>query len=196
MQKYVYYLSDSPNYPNEIFASSKAEVKKLILESVPDESHILKIVEANPSNGQAAPTEEIDPNDFNNSEDYFKAVMAMAQAESSKQSANVPSGQQPPQAQQAPSMPQQMPQIQTNNIAADNVVQQTVPVVEKQPAKIFEEAGMFFKLEDGKLYKKQWVDVSSGELPQFRIKQASNGRIVPSDKYIIEKLEWVEIKPD
>jgi len=40
------------------------------------------------------------------------------------------------------------------------------------------------------------VDVSSGELPQFRIKQASTGRIVPIDKYIVEKLEWVEIKPE
>ena len=196
MQKYIYYLADSPTYPNEIFASSKAEVRKLILENVPDESHILKIIEAPKATAaddakqavQSAPEEEIDPNDFKDSQDYFKAVMSMAQKESAKQ---------PVSSVQAPPQPQPQPRPEPKQ-AAPAPVQVPAPVQPpvKQPPKIFEEAGMFFKLEDGKLFKKQWVNVSGGDLPQFRIKSATTGKIVPNDKYIVEKLEWVEINPE
>jgi hypothetical protein len=43
MKKYLYFLQDSPNRPFEINAVSKAEVKALLMDSVPDESHILAI---------------------------------------------------------------------------------------------------------------------------------------------------------
>ena len=48
MKKYVYFLADSPEYPNEIYANSPMEVKRLIMESIPDESQILKIIEVKP----------------------------------------------------------------------------------------------------------------------------------------------------
>jgi len=75
MKKYIYYLQDSPNYPNTIMANSKDEVKKLILENVPDESQILKIIEASDSSNNEPKAVYAEPDDYANSQDFFNDVI-------------------------------------------------------------------------------------------------------------------------
>lgn len=192
MKKFVYFLADAPNYPNEIYANSPAEVKKLILESVPDESQILRIIDA--SNLQPAPQkqatvkqvqqiqssayEDIDPNDFNNANDFFNSVMnAAISKEASKSVAEKPVIDEQPQ-----------PMIVENNTKVAPIKK------EVESARFFEEAGIQFKLENGRLFKRSWVNVSDDDMPQFRIKVRKTGKLADEDKFVLEKLEWVEIK--
>jgi len=185
MKKFVYFLSDSPTYPNEIYANSPTEVKKLILESVPDESQILKIIEMKPNQSDqqmqnqqnqqqidANVGQDMDPNDFKNANDFFNNVMNAA----IKREASKP-------------IEKPIRQIETKETSVKPIEEpvHTAP-------KFFEEAGIQFKLENGKLFKKSWVNVSDDDMPQFRIKVRKTGKLADEDKFVLEKLEWVEIK--
>ena len=60
--------------------------------------------------------------------------------------------------------------------------------------KYFEEGGFQFKLENGKVYKKKWINISSSESSdEYRIINSVTKKPIKSDKYEIEKLDWVEL---
>lgn len=203
VKKFVYFLSDSPSYPNEIYANSAAEVKKLILESVPDESQILKIIEVRPNQaaegGAQAPApaaqdarrgEDIDPNDFSNANDFFSSVMGAA----------IEKGKAEPEAkamEEEKAAEEEAPPVQPQPVAEPQPIAEAgVPCqrTEASPAKFFEEAGIQFKLEGGRIFKRSWVNVSDEDEPMFRIRVRKTGRLADEEKFLLEKLEWVEIK--
>ena len=203
MKKFVYFLSDSPSYPNEIYANSAAEVKKLILESVPDESQILKIIEVRPNQaaegGAQAPApaaqdarrgEDIDPNDFSNANDFFSSVMGAA-IEEGKAEPEAKAAEEATEEEALPVQPQPVAEPQPKSIAEDGGPCQRA---EAGPAKFFEEAGIQFKLEGGRIFKRSWVNVSDEDEPMFRIRVRKTGRLADEEKFLLEKLEWVEIK--
>ena len=154
VKKFVYFLSDSPSYPNEIYANSAAEVKKLILESVPDESQILKIIEVRPNQategGAQAPApaaqdarrgEDIDPNDFSNANDFFSSVMGAAiekgKAEPEAKAMEGEATEEEPPARQ-------QPQPVAEGKAGAPLQAERCGCAEAGPAKFFEEAGIQF----------------------------------------------------
>lgn len=59
------------------------------------------------------------------------------------------------------------------------------------PPKFFSEAGIDFKLENGRLYKKAWKELPMNE--EFRIIRIKTGSIADSSQFSLERLEWVEI---
>ena len=199
MKKFVYFLADSPSYPNEIYANSAAEVKRLVMESIPDESQILRIIEVTPKNQgrlqtpslQASPQmkqqpqimdEELDPNDFSDANDFFNNVMNEAIKKGNAEQKNEEMVQEEKPEVEA-TLPPQEPPLPS--------VQQTVKI---EPPRFFEEAGIQFKFDNGKLFKRSWIDVSDEETPLFRIKSKKTGKLADTEKFAIEKLEWVEIK--
>ena len=216
-KKYIYYLVEAPDYPNEIYATSKDEVVRLLLESIPDASQILKIQEASPTYKDVddAIINEADSTDFDGSQDFFNNVIAAGTRKAEKTARQNPRQQpkalpQQPQALPQQALPQQptvslMEAMQTgpginvgqNEQAVESMPRQDPqPIVKQptpQPPKYFEESGMQFKLENGKLFKKTWVNVTDVERPEYRIISKTSNKAVSLDKYKIEKLEWVEL---
>lgn len=207
VKKFVYFLSDSPSYPNEIYANSAAEVKKLILESVPDESQILKIIEVRPNQaaegGAQAPApaaqdarrgEDIDPNDFSNANDFFSSVMGAA-IEKGKAEPEAKAMEEEAEAAEEEEAPvRQQPQPAAEGKGGAPLQAERSGCAEAGPAKFFEEAGIQFKLEGGRIFKRSWVNVSDEDEPMFRIRVRKTGRLADEEKFLLEKLEWVEIK--
>ena len=207
VKKFVYFLSDSPSYPNEIYANSAAEVKKLILESVPDESQILKIIEVRPNQaaegGAQAPApaaqdarreEDIDPNDFSNANDFFSSVMGAAiEKEKGKAEPEAKAMEEEAAEEEEPPARQQ-PQPVAEGKAGVPLQAERCCCAEAGPAKFFEEAGIQFKLEGGRIFKRSWVNVSDEDEPMFRIRVRKTGKLADEEKFLLEKLEWVEIK--
>lgn len=207
VKKFVYFLSDSPSYPNEIYANSAAEVKKLILESVPDESQILKIIEVRPNQaaegGAQAPApaaqdarrgEDIDPNDFSNANDFFSSVMDAAIEKGKAEPEAKAMEEEAAEEEEAPARQQPQPQPAAEGKVSAPPQAERCGCAEAGPAKFFEEAGIQFKLEGGRIFKRSWVNVSDEDEPMFRIRVRKTGRLADEEKFLLEKLEWVEIK--
>ena len=208
VKKFVYFLSDSPSYPNEIYANSAAEVKKLILESVPDESQILKIIEVRPNQaaegGAQAPApaaqdarrgEDIDPNDFSNANDFFSSVMGAAIEKGKAEQPEAKAMEEEKAAEEEEEAPaRQQPQPAAECKGGVPLQAERCGCAEAGPAKFFEEAGIQFKLEGGRIFKRSWVNVSDEDEPMFRIRVRKTGRLADEEKFLLEKLEWVEIK--
>lgn len=174
MKKFYYFLQDQPQYANKILANSKNEVKSLLMENLSDESSILKILseeemvaKSNPNNNAiyAEAEDYKSGNDFMN--DMIKSATKVATTKSNNTSVIKPE-------QEVVNQPQ-------NNI----VNKQSQP-------KYFEEAGIQFKLENGKLYKKIWKDANDNEI-NFRIINLKTNKEVDKSKFKLEKLDWVEI---
>ena len=180
-KKFVYFLADSPNYPNEIWAQSKAEVRQLLLETIPDETAILKIIEANPQNNDSQNPENftMDSDDFSNGGDYFNNLLNSAN--------KICAVKEQDEVSQKNTGIAQIQQMQQPFEAA-------VPSKPQQETKYFEEAGIKFKLENGCLFKKVWVSVNDGDSPEYRILNAKTGKPITADKFRLEKLEWQQIE--
>ena len=161
MKKYIYFLVDSPEYPNEIFANSVQEVKSLLLESLADESQILRITEAKDT--QAEPS----------------AVVVDTAL---------------PLASEKPSQMQAFSPIAQSQENREKKEERRLENKQIEQAKFFEEDGMQLKLENGKLFKKSWTLLPTDDNPEIRVKSKKTGKYIDLDKYIIEKLEWKEIK--
>lgn len=185
MKKYIYYLQDSPQYPNEIYATSKEEVKSLILESIgPDnEGMILNIIEANSINKNPNVAAIYNDSDsYSSGAEFFNEVIK-AGTIAGKNNTNLEN--------ELTKVLDNNSQIQQNqNINAQKSTNENKSSITHN-VKYFEEGGFKFKLEDGKVYKKTWIDVST--LDEFRIINISTKKIVNSEKYKIEKLDWVEL---
>ena len=190
MKRYVFFLANSPTYPNEIYANSPQEVKKLIMESIPDPSQILKIVEVDKnasleSNKAVAnhqnDFQEVDPDNFKNANDFFESIVNTAVKKSESLKKEEAPQQKVVDVKEEKPLPKQVPQ------------QPQVANEEPIAPRFFEEAGIKFKLENGKIYKQSWIEVKNDESANFRFKNKKTNHLVDSEKFIVEKLEWVEI---
>lgn len=70
---------------------------------------------------------------------------------------------------------------------------QQAPVEQTKP-KFFKVAGIDCKIENNKLYQKQWVKVDNNEQENYRIISDSSNKIVSLNGKHIEKLSWVLIE--
>ena len=182
MRKFIYFLQDSPSYPNEIFASSKEEVRNLILESIgPDnEGSIIGIYSAEEiqkKQSQGAGAIYSDASEYGNSKDFFNDVIKAGKivGQSIEQEENNV---------QVDELPK-LPKTENTNISNKTAI---------HDVKYFEEGGFQFKLENGKVYKKKWINISSSESSdEYRIINSVTKKPIKSDKYEIEKLDWVEL---
>lgn len=196
-RKFIYYLTEQPDYPNEIWADSREEVVRLILESVPDKSAIKDIIEVTPGMPRKSAVDKVvesEPDDYKNGQDFFNNLIKAAEIkgaefdaknEKQKPTVTVETVSQPASATQEDTTPTPFQAPLTNERKAVEITE--------EPPKFFEEAGMQFKLECGKLYKKTWTNVTDVEKPDYRIVSKQTNKPISSDKYKIEKLEWVEI---
>ena len=202
MKKFIYFLEESPNYPNELYAKDKNEVVSLLVNDGIERSSIKKIIdveEASQSraNAQSQQPQVLDydsrvydnPNDFMNdmlNEAFMKANSNEAAREAAKEAVMLPKAQAPASESQ--------PSMEARALESSP---SPAPASASAPAhaetKFFEDNGIKFKLEDGKLYKKVWTDVSSAQDAEFRIVKKNTKKIVPKDSFILEKLEWVEL---
>jgi len=166
MEKFYYFLAENPNYPEMMIASSKAEVKSLILENIgrENESSILNILSEKEFAGKNNNEPEFqDPGDFNSGNDFFNSIIKGANKKLSDEAGNT--------------------EVYATLGEANSIVE--------TPVKYFEAGGEQFKMENGKIYKKVWREVSDKE--SFRIISSSSSKPIKSDKYKIENLIWEEI---
>jgi hypothetical protein len=87
---------------------------------------------------------------------------------------------------------------QTNEVKSpvQQVIQQVEPV--KSEPKYFNDDGIQYKLEDGKMFKQTWKPVPDEQIDSlgnifysnYRIINKDTGKQVKSSKYIIEHLDW------
>ena len=77
-----------------------------------------------------------------------------------------------------------------------SVAQPQAPAVEKapEPPKYFTVSGVECKLENGKVYQRQWVRLAGADAEAFRLVNDANNKIVPIDGKHIEQKKWVLIQ--
>lgn len=183
MQKFIYFLTEASGYPNEIYANSKQEVVKLLSESV-DQSSIENIFteeEFLKRTGQyVAPSpqqnveqeivnqDSIERMNYDGGADFMNDMMKKATSKAISMN-------------------------KTNNTTAQVVVSEPAIEVSPQNAKYFEDHGIKFKVENGKIFKKVWTDISSADDAEYRIVRKSNHKVVSKDSFILEKLDWEEL---
>lgn len=77
-------------------------------------------------------------------------------------------------------------------------VQSSTPVQpqieKKEPPKFFNVSGVECKLENGKVYQRQWVRLAGADAESFRLVNDTNNKIVPIDGKHIEQKKWVLIQ--
>lgn len=72
---------------------------------------------------------------------------------------------------------------------------QYVPVVKTQP-KYFDIGGIKCKIENGKMYQKQWMRLSDKESMEFRLVSDTNNKICPIKGKHIEIMKWVLVEDE
>lgn len=73
------------------------------------------------------------------------------------------------------------------------VTNTTVPPLKmNEPPKYFTVGGMKCKIENGKVYQKQWLRISDDEMSEIRIVSDKNNKICPLKDKHIEILKWVQ----
>lgn len=188
MKKFIYFLQDSPRTPNEIHASSKAEVKALLLESLPDESHILAIYTQEEFNlkfyGKANISLDNENDDdynekYQDSKDFFNSVISQIGNEEINED-------------EKNSISSIQFETQCHNVTQN--VSNTSPPQISEPT-YFEDDGISFKLENGKLYRKRWqkIDECSNKM-EYRILRKKTGRECSKEDFEVEILDWVEFQ--
>lgn len=175
MQKFYYILQENPHHPEMMYASSKQEVKSILMENLNSEDQILKILTEEELNlieekispqkqlSTQEPSEgEIDPNNFSNSTDYFNDVIKQASTEK-------------------------------NNNVVLNQIDNKQPVQNNEEVKFFELNGEKLKLENGKIFKLNWRNLENNEIEQYRIINSKSKKSIKNDSYQIQKLDWIQI---
>ena len=163
-----------------IMASTKEEVKSILMENLSDEESILNIfseTEFQKMYNKDGSVNAIyaDPNDYQNGNDFFENVINSAKAEGINQ--------------------QNQNQNQLKSIKIENQVQNNE--FDNQASiesKIFELNGEKILLKNNKLYKLNWIELDSEEIKKFRIINSKTKKEIKNENYIIQKLDWNEIK--
>lgn len=182
MKKFYYFLQENPNYPEMMYAESKAEVKSLILENLGKnyESAILNILseeEFNKMNGNDPAYQ--DAGNFNNGNDFFNSII---KGVNNKLTA---------EAKEACFLEAKNNENIITSIESNPNGDVTKPQNIEPPIKYFDAGGEHFKMENGKIYKKVWKEISDKN--SFRIISSTTSKPITSEKYKIEELIWEEI---
>ena len=181
MKKYLYFLQDSPNRPFEINAVSKAEVKALLMDSVPDESHILAIYteeefNAKYNRGSNRPQQINEEDDTEYNQNFLNSVKNQNNQQQSQITVSNPGETIPAQ-------------VENNNISQVKIVE------DDGLPKYFEDDGISFKLENGKLYRKRWRNINeSPDKIEYRILRAKTKKECDKEMFDVEILDWVEFQ--
>ncbi len=69
-----------------------------------------------------------------------------------------------------------------------------IPEKINEPPKYFNVSGVECKLENGKVYQRQWVRLAGADAESFRLVNDANNKIVPIDGKHIEQKKWVLIQ--
>ena len=69
-----------------------------------------------------------------------------------------------------------------------------IPEKTNEPPKYFNVSGVECKLENGKVYQRQWVRLAGADAESFRLVNDANNKIVPIDGKHIEQKKWVLIQ--
>ena len=173
--RFYYILQENPHHPEMIMASSKQEVKSILMENLNSEDQILNIFsedEFNKIYNQNGSVNAIyaDPNDYKNGNDFFNSVINSAKAEG----INNENSQQ-----------NQVPVQQS--IQQPNNVQPSV-------SHVFELNGEKIMVKDNKLYKLAWFPIKDDEQSNYRILNQKTNKEVKNENYIIQKLDWIEVE--
>lgn len=167
-------IAPSPQYLINLYAQSGDKIR--ILEELPADNEtqqygkidIVKMTNQNSETGWAAKG-DLGAGTMiagNISDEQLNALNAMHGGKSNNQ--------QPPQ-------PPQQPQVQQNS--------QTQPQVQSQPT-YFKIGSIECKMENGKVYQKQWMRVSETEMANYRLISDKNNKILPMDGKHLEVLKW------
>lgn len=91
---------------------------------------------------------------------------------------------------------------QTNDKVSDMVKKPTVSNQDflnkklPSPPKFFQVGGIKCKMENGKLYQKQWMRLTDNEADEIRIVSDKNNKICPLTNKHIEILKWVLVEDE
>ena len=199
MQKFYYFLSDNPSYPNVLMATNKNEVKKILLEDLgPHGSEIISILSEEEFNKKM--NIPIQKNNFEKSTVINKSAI-YADSTEYDNSANFMNDV--IQAATAVAINSDS----SNNLHANNECKNDAPPAPRVEfidayskddtnnldIKYFEESGIQFKFEKGILYKRVWTEISDQELNEFRIINAKTNRKTDISKFKLERLVWKKI---
>lgn len=175
-------------HPTQLFARNKAEAKSFLLENVSAEtiSTILTEQEYAQKMGYNIPNavtevsaniNNVDNENLTGNEAFnniFQEAMSMGEEQN-----NVPIVQQVVQHTQV-----DLPVNKQTNVSATEI--------KKEEPKYFSDGINEFKVEDGKLFKKDWNDESENK--NFRLINKKTGKQIElADKYIIQQLTWKEL---
>lgn len=81
----------------------------------------------------------------------------------------------------------------TNGTPNTNITTTPKPVAKTvEPPKYFTVGGMKCKIENGKVYQKQWLRISDEEMSEIRIVSDKSNKICPLKDKHIEILKWVQ----
>ena len=178
MNRFIVILTDMESgvvdyvHPQEIFAPDKNKAKEYMLENIPPES-IAGIY----------------------SEAEYRSVMK------AKGKPIIDFGPSP--SMPAPEIPSQIQEQSTQNLVqiVQNQNCDTTTVKQILPPKFFTDpdSGIEFKVEqDGKVYKKTWVTVfnpvksiTKTSESEFRLVNANTEKVVNTNKYAIQELQWI-----
>ena len=94
----------------------------------------------------------------------------------------------PSQADQSYASP--APQLPPRPSRKEEAIEEKIP----EKPKFFKISGIDCKLDNGKLYQKQWMSVGANEISSIRILSRKSNKIIPLDDKVIEVLKWVEVK--
>ena len=179
MRKFYYILQDNPHHPDSLMATSKEEVKSILMESLADESAILGIFtetefnrKFNSNSGSPQNAIYADPNDFKDGNDFMNSII-----------------------RDANKIPNQEPQ----EIVEENVQQFESPIqqsnnIQSSVSHIFELNGEKIMVKDNKLYKLAWFPINDEAKSDYRIFNQKTNKEVKNENYVIQKLDWIEVE--
>lgn len=162
MPKFYYYLKYNPNYPNPIVAKDKNEAMRIVLSELAESDAVVKMLTAAEA-GFEQPEQPAVEHFEQKSIPSKESVSETVQKTCDNKEAN----------------------------ESDGIVNDQKQIVQALPVKFFTEAGIDFKLENGKLFKKSWVNLSDSD--EYRIVKVKTGAVVSKDQFVLERLDWVEI---
>ena len=102
-----------------------------------------------------------------------------------------------------PAQPSQQQQSQETDFAVNamnmlsNQAQPTIQVQNQtvsSETKYFELNGEKLKLQNNKLYKLEWNSLKEDQQSDYRIINEKTGKEIKNENYIIQKLDWYEVK--
>jgi len=84
----------------------------------------------------------------------------------------------------------------TEEVEIRPLIQAEVPRKEAKPPKFFQVGGIKCKIENGKLYQKQWMKLTDEESTEIRIVSDKNNKICQLKDKHFEVLKWVIVEDD